>query len=36
MRVAGVLTLLGIIAMLFLLKPRYPRVVDPKTGGATH
>ena len=36
MRVAGVLTLLGIIAMLFLLKPRYPRMIDPKTGGAAH
>lgn len=36
MRVAGVLTLLGIIAMLFLLKPRYPKMIDPKTGGATH
>lgn len=34
MRVAGVLTLLGIIAMLFLLKPRYPKEIHPKTGGA--
>jgi protein SCO1/2 len=32
MRVAGVITLLGILAMLFLLKPRYP--MNSKTGGA--
>ncbi len=31
-RVAGVITLLGILAMLFLLRPRSPRVL--KTGGA--
>jgi len=36
MRIAGVLTLLGIIAMLFLLKPRYLKEVKQKTGGATH
>ena len=36
MRVAGVLTLLGILAMLFLLKPRYSRITEPKTGGAAH
>ena len=35
MRIAGVLTLLGIIAMLFLLKPRYTRA-NQKTGGAAH
>ncbi len=33
-RVAGVITLLGILAMLFLLKARHPAVVSPKTGGA--
>ena len=31
-RIAGVITMLGILAMLFLLKPRSPRVL--KTGGA--
>jgi len=36
MRIAGVLTLLGIIAMLFLLKPRHLKEVKQKTGGATH
>ena len=35
MRVAGVITLLGIMAMLFLLKARNPGTIDPKTGGAT-
>lgn len=40
MRVAGVITLLGIVAMLFLLKARHavsgpkPPVAEPKTGGA--
>jgi protein SCO1/2 len=34
MRVAGVVTLLGILAMLLLLKARHPRVMSPKTGGA--
>ena len=34
MRVAGILTLLGIIAMLFLLKGRSPGTAKPKTGGA--
>ena len=40
MRVAGVITLLGIVAMLFLLKARNavsgpkPPVAEPKTGGA--
>jgi len=33
MRVAGVVTLLGIVAMLLLLKARHPRVMRPKTGG---
>jgi len=32
MRVAGVLTMLGILAMLFLLKARHPKVI--KAGGA--
>ena len=35
MRLAGVITLLGIVAMLFLLKSRHPKVLSPKTGGAT-
>jgi protein SCO1/2 len=35
MRVAGVLTLIGIVAMLFLLKGRHTTVTSPKTGGAT-
>jgi protein SCO1 len=34
MRIAGVITMLGILAMLFLLKARNPRVMSPKTGGA--
>lgn len=34
MRIAGVLTLLGIVAMLLLLKPRHTGVMHPKTGGA--
>ena len=34
MRVAGVITLLGIVAMLLFLKARNPRVMSPKTGGA--
>jgi protein SCO1 len=36
MRTAGVITVLSILAMLFLLKARNPRMVDVKTGGATH
>lgn len=35
LRVAGVLTVLGILAMILFLKPRNPGVVSPKTGGAT-
>lgn len=34
MRVAGVITLLGIVAMLFLLKNRYTAATTPKAGGA--
>jgi len=34
MRIAGVITFLGILAMLFLLKARNPGVMRPKTGGA--
>ena len=34
MRVAGVATLLGILALLLFLKPRNQGVVSPKTGGA--
>lgn len=34
MQVAGVLTLLGIVAMLLLLKSRKPKVTNPETGGA--
>jgi hypothetical protein len=34
MRIAGVLTVLSIVAMLFLLKGRNPKVVGVKTGGA--
>ena len=34
MRVAGVITLLGILAMLLFLKPRNQGVMSPKTGGA--
>jgi hypothetical protein len=34
MRVAGVITVLGIVAMLFLLKGRYTAATTPKTGGA--
>ena len=34
MRVAGVMTLLGLVAMLLLLKARNPRVMNPKAGGA--
>lgn len=33
MRIAGVLTLLGIVAMLLFLKPRHTGVMHPKTGG---
>src|SRR5687768_14305609 len=35
MRVAGVITVLGILAMMLLLKARNPGVMSPKTGGAT-
>ena len=35
MRIAGVLTLLGIIAMVVLLKNRNTHLATPKTGGAT-
>ena len=35
MRIAGVITLLGIVAMLFLLKGRNSTVPTQKTGGAT-
>jgi protein SCO1 len=34
MRVAGVITVLGIVAMLFLLKGRYTAATTAKTGGA--
>jgi protein SCO1 len=34
MRVAGVITMLGIVAMLLLLKGRNPKVMRAKTGGA--
>ena len=34
MRVAGVATLIGILALLLFLKPRNQGVVSPKTGGA--
>ena len=34
MRIAGVLTVLTIVAMLFALKRRNPRVIEEKTGGA--
>jgi protein SCO1 len=34
MRVAGVLTIIGIVAMLLLLKARNPRMISAKTGGA--
>lgn len=33
MKVAGVITMLGIVAMLLLLKSRNPQVMIPKTGG---
>ena len=35
LRIAGVLTVLGILAMILFLKPRNPGVISPKTGGAT-
>jgi hypothetical protein len=35
MRTAGVITMLGIVAMLLLLKSRNPGAVREKTGGAT-
>jgi hypothetical protein len=34
MRVAGVLTLLGILAMMLFLKARRPEMISAKTGGA--
>ena len=34
MRVAGVLTVLGIVAMMLFLKPRAPGIECVKTGGA--
>ena len=34
MRIAGVVTVLGIVAMLFALKRRNPKLVGVKTGGA--
>lgn len=34
MRIAGVLTVLGILAMMLLLKARNPGVISAKTGGA--
>lgn len=34
MRVAGVITLIGILAMFFFLKPRNQNVMSEKTGGA--
>ena len=34
MRIAGVLTVLGILAMMLLLKGRYAAATTPKTGGA--
>ena len=34
MRIAGVLTVLGIVAMMLLLKSRNPGIVSAKTGGA--
>jgi protein SCO1 len=34
MRIAGVLTVLGIVAMLFALRRRNPKLIDVKTGGA--
>lgn len=33
-QIAGVITLIGIIAMLLLMKSRNPGVMNPKTGGA--
>jgi protein SCO1 len=35
MRIAGVLTVLAIVAMLFALKGRSPKMINEKTGGAT-
>jgi len=34
MRIAGVITVLGIVAMLFALKGRKTKLVEVKTGGA--
>ena len=38
MRIAGVVTLLAIIAMIVLLRGRVanPKMMDAKTGGAAH
>ena len=35
MRIAGMITLLTIVVMLFALKGRSPKMIDVKTGGAT-
>jgi protein SCO1/2 len=35
MRIAGVITVLAILAMLFTLKRRNPKMIAAKTGGAT-
>jgi protein SCO1/2 len=35
MRIAGVITVLSILAMLFTLKRRNPKMIAAKTGGAT-
>jgi protein SCO1/2 len=35
MQVAGVVTVLGIVAMILFLKPRNPAGINPNTGGAT-
>jgi protein SCO1/2 len=34
MRIAGVLTVLALVAMLFALKGRKPKMIEVKTGGA--
>ena len=36
MRIAGVATLLGIAAMILLLKSRNPKLTEVSTGGAAH
>jgi hypothetical protein len=35
MRIAGVITVLSILAMLFVLKGRSGKMIEVKTGGAT-